>query len=223
MRNFGPKLLVAITFVVLLYSVAGGQSIPDDSDFQSWHDLQITAPITKKLDLYTVTTIQFGGNLSNVDNTRFGAGITFKPVKGLSVTPFITFMSRRNAVGNYRYEYRTTLRGAYKHQFKRFAVGHRSQFEYRFRPGRNSWRYRPSVAVEMPLPEKFIPGLKAFVAEEAFYDSVSDRFSRNRIGGGFMKSLNEKLSLDIYFLHQGDNFSRPGTVNVIGTTLKLAL
>jgi hypothetical protein len=223
MRNLVIKFSLAIALLGAVSVTAYAQNVPDDSDFQSWNDLQITAPLAKNLDLYTVTTIQFGGNLSNVDNTRFGAGVTIKPAKGLSITPFVTFISRRNSSGNYRYEYRHTLRGVYKYQFEHFALAHRSQFEYRARPGRNTWRYRPSVTVEKALPKSFVPGLKVFVTEEPFYDSASGWFSRNRISAGVTKSLNKKLSVDVYFLHQGDNFSTPGTINVIGTAFKLAL
>lgn len=199
------------------------QALLDDTDLQSWNDLQITVPITKKLDLYTVTTIQFHKNLSHVDNVRFGAGVTVKPTKNLSITPFITFLSDRNLLNRFRYEYRSTLRGLYRGDFEHFSVAHRSQIEYRIRPGRNTWRYRPMIYLEAPLPKSFVPGLKVFVAEEPFYDSASGRFSRNRIGAGINKSLNKRLSLDLYFLNQGDNHSRPGTVNVIGSTLKLKL
>lgn len=217
--------LLRTLFILFLSAIlsATASSQTDDSDFQSWNDLQVTIPITKKLDIYTAGTIQFGGNLSNVDNTRFSAGIAVKPVKHFSISPFMTFISRRNRNGNYRYEYRFVLRGGYKFDFEHFSLSHRSQIEYRFRPGTNTWRYRPSITFEKPLPKSFVPGLKLFVTDEPFYDSASGRFSRNRISAGFNKTLNKKTSLDVYFLHQGDNFSSPGSINVIGTALKITI
>ncbi|MEK7854658.1 MAG: DUF2490 domain-containing protein, partial [Acidobacteriota bacterium] len=123
----------------------------------------------------------------------------------------------------FRYEYRFTLRGIYRYEFDLLTVAHRSQIEYRYRPGANRWRYRPSITVEKAVPKSVVPGFKVFLTEEPFYDSASGRFSRNRISAGVNKTLNKRSSLDVYFLHQGDNHSRPGSVNVIGTTLKLTL
>jgi hypothetical protein len=222
-QNFLRRYIAVIGCITTLSCVLVAQSSSNDSDFQSWNDLQITVPLTKKLDLYTVTTIQFGGNLTNVDNTRFAAGVTVKPTKRFSITPYLLVLSDRNSNNEFRYEYRFSLRGVYKRQFEHFGLSHRSQLEYRIRPGRNTWRYRPSVTVEKALPERFVRGLKAFVTEEPFYDSASGRFSRNRLSAGVSKKLNEKLSLDIYFLRQGDNFNKPGTVNVLGTAWKLSL
>lgn len=223
MLKLSINLTSVLVAVLCLSAIVVAQSEDDDTDVQSWNDLQITAPITKKLDLYTVTTIQFGKDLTNVDNTRFAIGVTAKPTKRLSITPFVTFLSDRNSDGRFRYEYRFSLRGVYKYEFEKFAISHRSQAEYRVRPGANTWRYRPSITLEKKLPKSFVPGLKVFVTEEPFYDSASGRFSRNRISAGINKTLNKKASLDVYFLHQGDNHSGPGSINVIGTSLKIAL
>lgn len=207
--------------VVIAPRISRAQS--DDSDFQSWNDLQVTTKLTSKLDLLTTGTVQFHSNLSKLDNTRFAIGVIAKPTKRFSITPFVTFISDRDSHNNFRYEYRLNLRGVYKFSFEHVGISHRSQFEYRFRPGSNTWRYRPSITVERSLPKSFVPGLKLFVTEEPFYDSGSGYFSRNRLSAGINKSVNRKLSLDVYFLHQGDNFSHPSSINVIGTSFKLSL
>lgn len=220
MRPFS-YILLALVFLAAATAPHAAQSVLDDSDIQFWNDLQMTAPIAKNLDLFTVTTLQIHDNISKVDNIRFGVGVTAKPAKGFAVTPFLTFMSDRNILNNFRYEYRPTVRAVYKYQFKHFSLGHRSQFEYRFRPGRNSWRYRPSVAAEKPLPESWAKGIKIFAAAEPFYDSIAQRFSRLRLGIGANKSLNEHLSVDVFYFRQGDNFSLPHTINGIGTVWRL--
>ncbi len=222
MRPFSYILFALILLTSIAVS-SPAQSGLEESDIESWNDLQITVPITKHLDLYTVATLQIHDNISKVDNVRFGFGVTAKPAKGLSITPFYTFMSDRNALNNFRYEYRPAIRAVYKYQFKHFALGHRSQFEYRFRPGRNTWRYRPSLAAEKALPESWAKGTKLFTAIEPFYDSASGRFSRLRLGFGVNKKLTKNLSVDIFYFRQGDNFSRPHTVNGVGTVWRLDL
>ena len=223
MLNKIAEIALSLGLLAMLTLAVEAQSSLEESDIESWNDLQITAPITKHLDLYTVATLQVHDNISKVDNVRFGVGITAKAYKGFSITPFYTFMSDRNALNNFRYEYRPAVRAVYKYQFKHFALGHRSQIEYRFRPGRNSWRYRPSVAAEKVLPENWLKGAKLFTAIEPFYDSASGRFSRLRLGFGLNKKLTKNFSVDIFYFRQGDNFSRPHTVNGIGTVWRLDL
>lgn len=222
LASFVRQCLTGSALLFLAVSCASQAPI-DDDDVQSWNEIQVTAPITKKVDLYNVVTIQFGKNLTGIVNSRFSVGTIIKPVKGLAITPFVMFMSVRNSHDVFRYEYRANLRAVYKHQFEKFAVSHRSQFEYRIRPGANTWRYRPSITLEKELPKKYFPGLKAYVTEEPFYDSASSRFSRNRFSVGLSRVINKTTTFDVYYLYQGDNFSHPASINVIGTALKLKL
>lgn len=221
---FVPKFLQTklITGVIcLLVSIsAAGQ---DNADIQSWNDVQVTVKLNKKVDLFSVATLQFQKNLTQVKDGRFAIGITLKPSDSLSITPFTTLLRFRRSSGEFRTEYRFSLRAVYRFPVKRFRLSHRSQIEYRFRPGANSWRYRPSLTVEKAIPKSFASGLKIFATEEPFYDSASGRFSRNRFSIGVNKVLTKKLSVDIYYLRQGDNFSSPGTIDVIATAWKIKL
>lgn len=227
---FCVKILVRIyllfaVFVLVSVNIALSQTTvaPDDNDLQSWNDVQLTAKINKKVDLYSLATVQFDKNLKRVKDGRFAIGLTLKPLHSLSITPFVQLLRARNSTGDFKTEYRFTLRAVYRFPVENFGLSHRSQVEYRFRPGQNTWRYRPSVTFEKELPKKFVPGVKVFVTEEPFYDSGSGRFSRNRFSVGINKTLTEKLSLDIYYLRQDDNFSHPASINVIGTSWKIKL
>ncbi|MBK9152698.1 MAG: DUF2490 domain-containing protein [Chloracidobacterium sp.] len=197
--------------------------VTNEPEVQSWNDLQVSVPITKSLDLITMATVQFGQRLTNVDNVRYSVGVRKDFSDNISVLPFVTFISDRNVLGRFRYEYRYSLMAQVKNEFRGFGIAHRSRFEYRFRPGRNTWRYRPSIIIEKNLPEKLVKGMKVYVIEEPFYDSASGRFSRNRISAGFNKALSRKLSFDVYYLYQGDNFSRSSSTKVIGTAMKVTL
>jgi len=196
---------------------------PAEPEIQSWNDLQVSVPLNRTLDLITVTTVQFGKRLTNIDNKRFAIGLDKKISDNLSAASFVTFLSDRNSTGRFRYEYRYSARAVLKGKIKGIGLSHRSQAEYRIRPGQNTWRYRPSITIEKELPEKFIPGMSLFVTEEPFYDSASGRFSRNRISAGIKKKINGKFSFDVYYLYQGDNFSRSSSAKVIGTSWKVSL
>jgi Protein of unknown function (DUF2490) len=118
-------------------------------------------------------------------------------------------------------EIRFNLRIGYKFPIKSFGLSHRSWFEYRIRNTGNSWRYRPSLTFEKDIG--FIPKAKFYVTEEPFYDSSLKKFSRNRFTVGINKTLTKKLSLEVYYMRQNDGFSRPGDLNVIGTSWKIKL
>ena len=214
------KLFLALAVFAFATSAAA-QAAPDPEDFQSWNDIQLTAPMTKKVDFYTAFTARFGKNVSRVNDSRFAVGFIYKANKSLSFQPFYWRIDARNASGRFRAEHRLNLRAVYRFPFKNFGLSHRSWFEYRLRRPLNSFRYRPSLTFDKAIPKNIIPGASVFVTEEVFYDSLLKRFSRNRFTAGINKTINKNLSLDVYYMRQNDGTTRPGDLNVIGTTLRV--
>lgn len=222
-RLLGSFAIVVFTLLLTIGAESQTTAPPDNDDLQLWNDTSVTVAVDKKIDLYFPLTFRWTKDLTRFNEGRVGFGIAYKPTKAIAVTPFYSFIRYRNSAGQFRTENRYQLRFIYKFPTKGFGLSHRSQIEYRVRPGANTWRYRPSITIEKELPKGFIPGLKIFATEEPFYDSASGRFSRNRFSVGFNKTVTKKVSFDIYYLLQGDNHSSPGTVNVIGTGLKIKL
>ena len=219
-------LLPSIVFcccVALSASVSAQTTPPDDEDVQSWNDLQVTVPITKKIDFVIMGTVRFGKDVSRITEARAGAGVVWKVNKAFSVSPSYLYIEARNTAGIFRTEHRYSLRGAYKFPIKRFGLSHRSMYEYRVRGTGNSWRYRPSLTFEKVIPENIIPKAKLFITEEVFYVSTHKKFTRNRLSVGISKTLNQHLTLDLFYMRQNDGNSQPGDLNVIGTTWKIHL
>ena len=200
-------MLAALVLAFALPSMSQTAAPLDNTDIQSWNEIQLTAGLSKHVDLYATGAIWFGKNISRFQEEKLAIGLTFKPAHNFSFTPIVAQLRVRTFAGILQSEYRIYLRGVYKFPFKRFGLSHRSQYEYRFRPTGNTWRFAPSVTVEKELPKSVATGLKVFATEEPFYDSGSKRFSRNRLSFGIEKTLNTKLSLDLYYLRQDDNFS----------------
>ncbi|MBC7901135.1 MAG: DUF2490 domain-containing protein [Saprospiraceae bacterium] len=223
--NLKAKIFLTVPAVLFfnLSICAQPTILQDDEDVQSWNDVQITVPLSKRFDFVTGFITRFGKNISRLNDGRFLIGYSWKPTKALTVSPFYMHIRARNALGRFRIEHRLHLRAAYKFPIKRFGLSHRSQFEYRLRSPRNTWRYRPSLTFEKEIPKRFVPDAKFYVTEEPFYDSATSKFSRNRFYVGIVKTLSKSLSLDIYYLRQNDGFSRPGDLNVIGTSWKVKL
>lgn len=216
-----------ILFVLALFSLysfsANAQTAAEEEDFQSWNDVQLTVPMTGHFDFFTQVTMRFGKNVTRLHDGRFAVGFVWKPTKALSFTPFYWHIGARNAAGRFRTEHRLNLRANYRFPFKKFGLSHRSIYEYRLRQPLNSWRYRPSLTFEKDVPKKIIPAAKFYLTEEIFYDSLLKEFSRNRFTVGVNKTLTKKLSVDVYYMRQNDGFSRPGDLNVIGTSWKVKL
>lgn len=216
----------ALVVLIILFwgSIAANSQQPtllEQDDIQSWNDIQLTVSMSKKVDFVTQLTGRFGGNISRLNDSRFQFGFAFKPNKSWTFQPFYWHIRARNTRGQFRTENRLNFRIGYKFPTKSFGLSHRSWFEYRLKDTGNSWRYRPSLTFEKDLP-KDLNG-KFYVTDEVFYDSLLKKFSRNRLTVGINKVLTKQLSIDLYFMRQNDGFSRPGDLNVIGTSWKVKL
>lgn len=204
-------------------NLAAAQTAADDEDVQSWNDVSLTVPMTKQFDFYTALTLRFGNNVTRLNDTRFAIGFVYKPNKLWSFQPYYWNISARNARGQFRTEHRMNLRASYRFPFKKFGLSHRSTFEYRLRRPLNSFRYRPSLTFEKDIPKNIIASAKVFITEEVFYDSLLEKFSRNRFTIGVTKTLSKNLSLDVYYMRQNDGYTHPGDLNVVGTSWKVKL
>lgn len=206
-------------FVLLLLPLvrAHAQTLQPQDDTQSWNDLLITVPLNKHFEFLGAITGRFGSDISQLNDARFGAGINWKVSKSVTILPVYWNIHMRNALNQFRTEHRYSVRVSYKFPFKSFGLTHRSTYEYRDRAV-NSWRYRGGMLIEKDLPKTWIKGAKFLLGDEVFYDSLLERFSRNRFTIGINKTLSKPLSVDIYYMRQNDGVSRPGDLNVIGTT-----
>lgn len=218
--------LILIIALFLAFSIAAvAQSAPDRSDTQSWNDLQLTVPLSKKVDFVTKLSLRFGSNVTKFAENRVLFGFSFKPKKGLSITPFYWQVNSRNPrTGKYSREHQFDIAAAYRIPVgKKYGLSHRSTYEYRMQTSGNSWRYRPLIGIDRSLPEKWIKNMKVFASAEAFYDSKLRKWSRTRFTAGISHSFTKQLSLDLFYTRQNDGYSHPGDLNVIGTAWKVRL
>lgn len=211
---------VSLALCVFSQTVA---DLPDDEDFQSWNDVTLTVPMSKRLDYFNRVTLRIGDNVSNLRDGRFMVGVVWKPTKALSISPFFWYINARNAANRFRVENRLNLSASYRFPIKKFGLLHRSTYERRLRRPLNSWRYRAMMTVEKDIPEKILAGAKVFVSDEIFYDSLLKKFSRNRFSIGVSKTITKQLSLDVFYMRQNDGFSRPGDLNTVWTAWKIKL
>jgi hypothetical protein len=206
-----------VIFAIGVFAFNVGAQIQPEEDNQSWNDIQLTLPVNDYFEFNTAFTMRLGKNVTRVNDGRFAFGFTVKPTKALSIQPFYWHIRARNALSRFRTEHRLNLRFVYKFPIKSFGLSHRSWFEYRIRAPLKAWRYRPSLTFEKNFPEKWIAKSKFYVTEEIFYDSLLERFSRNRFTIGVNRTISKQVSVDLYYMRQNDGTTRPGDLNVIGT------
>lgn len=212
------RLLIIFGFAV---SIAQAQTTVDDEDFQSWNDVQLTVPVNKRVDLVLTGTLRFGDNVQRLVDRRGAVAFNFKIKDWLSVQPGYTNIATMRRGSRRRIEHRLNFAATYKFPFKKFTLTNRSLFERRLREPRNSTRYRNRLQFELPI--KQIKGAKLFVSDEIFYDWSLKRWPRNRFTAGVGKTINKKLSLDVYYMRQNDGTTRPGDLHVIRTNWKINL
>lgn len=222
------RLLIILTVLVTATLGSAAQTptptpLVDDSDVQSWNDVSVSKAISPKLDVVFPFTLRIYENISRVREGRIGIGLAFKPHARVTLSPAYLFIKTRNSAGRFVSENRLVLSAGYRFPVKRVGLSHRSVFEYRIRPLRKTWRYRPSFTLEKSLPDKWIKGARVYVTEDPFYDSAAGRFSRNRLSFGFGKTVNRNLSVDFYYMRQDDRNSSPGLIHIIGSGWRVRL
>lgn len=215
---------------IIIYTAAASAALsqitataPDDTDTQSWNDVLVTVPLGKPVDVFTRLSLRFGNNISHLSDGWYTVGGVIKPSKHFSISPYYSYIRSRSLSGRYRLENRLSLAGTLRFPVKGFGLSHRSLYEHRIRSPRTTWHYRAMLAVEKELPKRILPRAKLFVSDEVFYDSVSRRFSRNRFTMGITKTLTRQLAVDLFYMRQNDGITRPGDLNVAGSTLKVRL
>src|SRR5260370_12929922 len=82
-----PRFLLILGVLVCPTHVTAQSRVPE-TDNQSWNDLQITVPMTKKVDFTTQMTLRLGDNVTQTADQRWGIGFLFKPNNYLSFTTF---------------------------------------------------------------------------------------------------------------------------------------
>lgn len=219
----GSFLILLVISLAFILPASAQPAFSDDTDTQSWNEVQLSIPVHEKVDINLTTTIRIARDLTRFNEGRIGGGIGIKLNDSFSTAAGYNYIESRNAIGRFVTEHRYHVNGVYKFPFKKFGLSHRSQYEYRVRASGNSWRYRPSITIEKKLPESFIKKAKVFVTEEPFYVSTTGKFSRNRFSAGIKKTVNDNFSFDVYYLRQNDGYSRPGDLHVIGISWKFAL
>ena len=209
-----------LTFILAISVCAQSQEPREDT--QSWNEIELSAPLGKKVDLEFYGQLRFGRNLSHFVDERAGFGVSFKPNKYLTIEPSYRRIYAQPVAGKSTRENRFSFEATVSVPLGKFTVSDRNLIDRRLRSSGNTTQYRNRLLVERPFKISDTE-LKFFVSDEVFYDSVRRAWIRNRFSIGVSRKFSRRYTGEIYYLRQNDGFSRPGDLNVIGTTLRIRL
>ena len=217
------KVALVLGALVLCAAHAAGQSPVPKSDTQSWNDIQFTIPLTKKTEFVLIGTLRIGDNITRPVDERWGMRFNYALNKYVTLQTSYFHREARPPNGRHEREERGTVGANLRVPLGKFTFNSRNWFERRWRePQIDAWRYRNRLQLEHPFKigkTKFV----WVVNDEVFYDWSLHDWVRNRFAVGVNHTFNKHFTLDTYVMRQNDGRSRPGDVNVIGTTWRIRL
>jgi hypothetical protein len=192
-------------------------------DNESWSDFQLAVPLNKTTDVVFLGVLRIGRNFSQPVNERAGVGISTKLGKYVTVFPFYQHIAAQPTSNNHSTEERITLEATGKFPVGHFVISDRNRVEFRFKRLQSRFtEYRNRLHIAHPIKiDKF--EVEGFIADEIFYNSLFERWYRNRISIGIGKKINRHFTLELYYLRQNDGLARPGDINALGSAFKFRL
>jgi hypothetical protein len=196
---------------------------PPRDDNQSWNEWQLVTPLTKKADFTIFGVMRFGRDFARPVDERIGAGISFKPNKYITLTPTYLYIAQQPFAGRKIIEHRLIANITLKASAGRFNFTDRNLIERRVRHfSRDFTVYRNRLQIDhLILREDW--KIRAYVADETWYDSSQSVWTRNRISAGLFRQFNQRFYGEIFYLRQNDGRARPGNVHAIGTLFRILL
>ena len=222
MKRLQP-LISLITVVVCAAVSLRVQSQVPKTDNQSWNDVQFTIPLDKRTEVVFQGTLRLGDNMTDPVDERWGIRFNSTIEKHVTLQTLYFHREARPPRGRSEHEDRLTIGANLRFPIQKFTLTSRNWFERRWRePQIDAWRYRNRVQLEHP----FKIGKTKFVwqvSDEFFYDWSLHVWPRNRLAAGLSHTFNKHLTLDTYYMRQNDGHTRPGDLNIIGTTWRLRM
>ncbi|HKQ76297.1 MAG TPA: DUF2490 domain-containing protein [Blastocatellia bacterium] len=216
-----------ITFAIILNLCAAvtssAQTVADEpgEDTQIWNETQIIIPMRDRADLILFGVLRAGRDLSRPVDERGGAGVAFKAGRLLTIIPTWLYVAQQPTAARKNIEHRLILNATFKFSAGKFAFTDRNLIERRLRNRRDDFTmYRNRLQIDHPARLGSF-NFRMFVADEVWYDSLQNAWTRNRVSAGIIKQFSPRFTAEIFYLRQNDGRARPGDAHAIGTLFRL--
>jgi hypothetical protein len=223
MKRGGGAASCAIFLGVILAGSAAVAQAVRGADDQLWSELDLTGRVSDRLELTATLVDRQGDGLPNP--TLWGGGVTadFRLAPHWSIGAGDDEVQVRIPPSGFRLSANLPL--AYvtgDWWVAGYHLSDRNRVEDIVGAPGNPWRSRHRVMVERPLP-RALPFRSVFISDEVFYDFSRRRLSRNRAQIGMTLATGGPTALQVYVMRQDDNEARPGVLNSLGLSVKVAL
>ena len=208
---------------------ARAQTPPPHDDDQEWNEIQITKPLTKTHDLLLTGQLRLGREFTHAVEEQLAAAVAFKPNAHLTLTPGYAYVSQQPYAGRVVNQHRLVFTATAKFTWHEFTFTSRNQLERRLVVANaDSTVYRPRFMLDHPVQLGSFK-FKPFIWNEFRYSSLKQAsgarlgWFRNRLALGISTPFNKQLTLDVFYLRQDDDVSRPGNIHAAGVSLRIFL
>jgi hypothetical protein len=216
-----------VTFALVLNlcadATSSAQTVAADAreDLQFWNETQVIMQTNERIDLMLFGVLRMGRDLARPVDERGGAGVAFKTNKFLTIIPTWFYIAQQPTATSKNVEHRLVFNATFKFPLGKFAFTDRNLVERRLRNGRDDFTmYRNRLQIDHPASLGSFK-FRVFVADEVWYDSLQNAWTRNRASAGVIKQFSERFIAEFFYLRQNDGRARPGDVHVIGTLFRL--
>ena len=210
---------IVCMFALMLVGRHATAQTPPAEDFQQWTTVAAAWQVMPKLAISTFGEVHLGNDVSQFDQELASAGVTYSPFRWVSLGTGYLYLHANPKLSGISSENRIYTEITFSAPaFHGFLLADRVRPEFRWEraPAGATFtqRYRNRVILERPI-NKYSP----FAIWEKFYDTSAKSWNRTRYYGGVNRSIDERTSIQFYFMRQNDEFSRPFHKNVVGASL----
>jgi len=216
-----------VTFAIVLNlcvaATSSAQTVAADAreDLQFWNETQVIMRTNERIDLMLFGVLRMGRDLARPVDERGGAGVAFKTNKFLTIIPTWLYIAQQPTATSKNTEHRLVFNATFKFPLGKFAFTDRNLVERRLRNGRDDFTmYRNRLQIDHPASLGSFK-FRVFVADEVWYDSLQNAWTRNRASAGIIKQLSARFTAEFFYLRQNDGRARPGDAHVIGSLFRL--
>jgi len=193
--------------------------IPPAEDFQQWTTVAAAWQVKPKLAISTFGEVHLGNDVSQFDQELASAGVIYPLSRWVSLGTGYLYLHANPKLSGISSENRIYGEATFSAPpFHGFLLADRVRPELRWERGPSgatfTQRYRNRVILERPINKYSL-----FVMWEKFYNANVESWSRTRYYGGVTKSIDERTSIQFYFMRQNDEFSRPFHKNAVGASV----
>jgi hypothetical protein len=189
-------------------------------DSQLWSELDVTRAVGAELSATAIITTRLADGLPNPTVTAGALQIDYR-IGSWMVSGTGYYVSVRSAeIGARIGVWLPAAALTYGIDAGRLALSDRNRVERLEGLPRSPTRYRNRanaywhVAGGNESPE-------IFIADEAYYDFVRERWTRNRAQAAFQLQVSADAKLQVFYMRQNNTYGTPDRLNVLGLTLQL--